>query len=433
MKRFLPIVVSLAWACALAANDDAPKTVDAALAAAGREQRPLLLDFQAQWCYSCYFMATHVLTGPAWQAAERRMGVLEVDADSPDGASWMKKLAVKALPSYVVLKSDGSELGRIVAEQSSEKFYPALDRILAGGDVLDALKAKAEKGSVEATAEVLASYQARDEFDAGLAWYAKLPAQLRANADANPRVALWRDRLTLGKTLRGEDRPACIAAAQKTLAGPVDCDRYYVLESLLECSEKLPAAQRKTLLEKERPPLDRLLATQVFVATPYCADQRTAVMVAADLDKAVGDSAAQQAVLDHAIEFARATLHEDYRSDRNLADNLRVYLTRAGRVDEVDALMPKLMAAYPDDYVYAYRYGRSLLDRKRPAEALPYLEQAAEKSFGANRLAVAEQRAKALLALKRRGDAEKVVADALQQNGPWFPEQAAKLKALLKS
>jgi len=206
-----------------------------------------------------------------------------------------------------------------------------------------------------------------------------------------------------------------------------------VLESLLECSEKLPAAQRKTLLEKERPPLDRLLATQVFVATPYCADQRTAVMVAADLDKAVGDSAAQQAVLDHAIEFARATLHEDYRSDRNLADNLRVYLTRAGRVDEVDALMPKLMAAYPDDYVYAYRYGRSLLDRKRPAEALPYLEQAAEKSFGANRLAVAEQRAKALLALQRRGDAEKVVADALQQNGPWFPEQAAKLKALLKS
>jgi predicted Zn-dependent protease len=95
--------------------------------------------------------------------------------------------------------------------------------------------------------------------------------------------------------------------------------------------------------------------------------------------------------------------------------------------------MPKLMAAYPDDYVYAYRYGRSLLDRNRPAEALPYFEQAAQKSFGANRLAVAEQHAKALLALKRRGDAEKVVTEALEQNGPWFAEQAAKLKALLKS
>ncbi len=433
MKFILLIVLSLAAQCVRAANDEAPKTVDAALAAAAHEQRPLLLDFQAQWCYSCYFMATHVLTGPLWQTAERRVRVLEVDADSPDGAQWMKKLAVKALPSYVVLKADGSELGRIVAEQSSEKFYPALNRILSGSDVLDVLKASAAKGSVEATADVLASYQARAEFDAGLAWYAQLPEQQRATADANLRVALWRDRLTLGKAAHADDRPACMAAARKALAGPVGCDRYYVLDSLLECSDKLPAAQRKSMLANERPALEHLLSSQVFVATPYCADQRTAVMVMADVDKAIGDSDAEKAVLDHAIDFVRAALHEDYRSDRNLADNLRVYLTRAGRLAELDALLPKLIAAYPDDYVYAYRYGRSLLDRNRPDEALPYFEQAAEKSFGANRLAVAEQRAKALLALKRRGDAEKVVADALEQNGPWFPEQAAKLKALLKS
>jgi len=433
MKNLLTVLFWLASTGIAVADSASVQTVDTALAAAAREQRPLLLDFQAQWCYSCYFMATHVLTGPLWQTAERRMRVLEVDADSPDGAQWMKKLAVKALPSYVVLKADGSELGRIVAEQSTEKFYPALNRILTGGDVIDVLKAGAAKGSVEATAEVLASYQARDEFDAGLAWYAQLPVQQRATADANLSVALWRDRLTLGKAARAGNHPACIAAAQKALAGPVGCDRYYVLESLLECSDKLPVEPRKAMLENERPGLDHLLATQVFVPVPYCADQRSAVMVAADLDKALGDGPAEKAVLDRAIDFARARLHEDYRSDRNLADNLRVYLTRAGRQEEVDALMPKLMAAYPDDYVYAYRFGRSLLDRKRPADALPYLEQAAEKSFGANRLAVAEQRAKALLALQRRGDAEKVVADALEQNGPWFPEQAAKLKALLKS
>jgi hypothetical protein len=62
-----------------------------------------------------------------------------------------------------------------------------------------------------------------------------------------------------------------------------------------------------------------------------------------------------------------------------------------------------------------------------------YLEKAADKAFGANRLAVAGLRVKALLALHRKADAEKVVADALQANGPWFPEQAEKLKAALKS
>jgi hypothetical protein len=332
-----------------------------------------------------------------------------------------------------VLKPDGADLGRIVAEQSREKFYPALERILAGSDVLDVLKAKASKGSVEATAEVLASYQARDEFDAGLGWYAQLTPAQRKAADGNAQVALWRERLQLRKAQRAGNQAECDAAAQKVLAGPVGCDRYYVLEALLECSEKVPDAQRKVLLGKQRAALADLLTRQVFVATPACADQRTAVTVAADLDKAIGDSAGEKAVLDRAIEFAHAALHEDYAKDRNLADNLRVYLNRAGRMAEHDALLLKLMAAYPDDYVYAYRYGRSLLDRNQPADALPYLEQAAEKTFGANRLYVAEQRTKALLALQRRAEAEKVVAEALQQNGPWFPEAAAKLKALLKS
>src|SRR6185312_1535662 len=112
-------------------------------------------------------------------------------------------------------------------------------------------------------------------------------------------------------------------------------------------------------------------------------------LVSADLDKALGDRAAETALLDRAIAFVRKQLGDDYAKDRNLADNLRVYLARAERLPELDILLPKLIAAYPDDYVYPYRYGRSLLDRKQPAAALPYLEQAAEKTFGANRLVVA--------------------------------------------
>jgi thiol-disulfide isomerase/thioredoxin len=416
-----------------AAGPDAAQTVDAALAAAQREQRPVLLDFQAQWCYSCYYMATHVLTGPTWEPLQKRLHVIEVDADSPDGAQWMKKLGVKALPSYVVLKPDGSELGRIIAEQPPQAFYAAMERILGGSDSLDALKAKARQGSPTAISNVLASYHARDEIQPGLDWYAALPAQQRAAAEKDAQVWLWHDRLQMEKASKAKDNPACIEAAQRVLVGNVGCDRYYVLENLLGCSEKLPAEQRKALLAPQRVALDALLAKQVFVAPPQCADQRTAVLVSADLDKALDDHAAETAVLDHAIGYVRKMLGDDFGKDRNLADNLRVYLVRAERTADIDALMPKLMAAYPDDYVYAYRYGRSLLDRNKPAEALKYLDQAAEKTFGANRLTVAGLRVKALLALNRRQDAEKVVADALEANGPWFPEEAAKLKAMLKA
>ncbi|MDR3386674.1 MAG: thioredoxin family protein [Rudaea sp.] len=433
MRSILIAATLLGFGAAHAAGHASPPTIDAALAQAQRELRPVLIDFSAAWCYSCYYMATHVLNGDEWNALESRAVVVESDADSPDGAHWMQQLAVKALPAYVVLNADGTELGRILAEQSREKFYAQMNRILSGTDALDALKKQADDGSAAAVADVLSSYLARDQVQRGLDWYAALPAARRMAADGDADAALWIERLRMEKAAKAKDDKACITSAVKVLAGHVGCDRYYVLETLLGCSEKLPLPKRKSVLEPQRPALGALLSKQVFIDPPECADQRTAVIVAADLDKAIGDSNAETSVLDHAIANARQRLGDDLGKDRNLADNLRVYLVRAKRMDEVDALMPRLMAAYPDDYVYAYRFGRSLLERGKPAEALPYLEQAADKAFGINRLTVATFRVQALLALHRRADAEAVVAETLRQNGPWFPEQAAKFKAALKS
>jgi len=157
------------------------------------------------------------------------------------------------------------------------------------------------------------------------------------------------------------------------------------------------------------------------------------VLASADLDEALGDQVAASAVLDRAITLTRQRLDGNLTSDRNLADNLRVYLLRAKRTTELDDYQRKLIAAYPEDYVYAYRYGRSLVDAGKPSDALPYLEQAADKAYGANRLAVAQQRIKALKALHRDDEARKVAADVLETNGPWFPKQAAALKAELQA
>jgi hypothetical protein len=162
----------------------------------------------------------------------------------------------------------------------------------------------------------------------------------------------------------------------------------------------------------------------VFVSHPSCADARSAVLTTADLDDALKYPQAREDVLDRAIADVKQRLGGNLKKDRNLADNLRVFLDRAGKTDELDLLYPKLIAAYPDDYVYYYRFGKS-------QQALIYLQQAAPKAYGVNRLNVAEQQAQALLKLNRADDAKQAVADALKANGPWFPEQAAKLKALV--
>lgn len=431
-------IKSLAAATALlisplhAAEVKDPSIADA-LQAAAQQHRPVLIDFQAVWCYSCYYMASHVLTGKDWEAVEQKAIVVVADADSPDGQEWMKKLHVSFLPSYVALDEHGSELGRIAAEQPREKFYPQVNAILAHGNTLDDLKAKAGKGSPDAVAGVLEAYQARSDGDAGLAWFATLPAPQQQAARKEPRVSLALDQLALAKANAGNDPTAIVASARKVLAQDIGCQRPYVLDNLLEASQKLPDLQRKALLAPQRKPLDSYVDKQVLIATPTCADQRSAILASADLDKALGDQAAEAAILDRAISLTRQRLGSNLASDRNLADNLRVYLARAKRTTELDDYQRKLIAAYPNDYVYPYRYGRSLLEAGKPSEALPYLTQAAGKAYGANRLTVASLQVKALKALHRDDEAKKLVADVLDTNGPWFPKQVAALKAALSS
>src|SRR3546814_5337467 len=75
-------------------------------------------------------MATNILTGVDWAAVEKKSVVVEVDADSPDGAALMQKYGIKFLPSYLVLRGDGNELGRILGEKTRAEFYPQLNKLL---------------------------------------------------------------------------------------------------------------------------------------------------------------------------------------------------------------------------------------------------------------------------------------------------------------
>jgi Thioredoxin-like len=432
MKKLIASALFLLLTPAYAA-DTTPTTIADALKQAAQQHRPVLIDFHAVWCYSCYYMASHVLNGSDWQAVERKAIVVQADADSPDGRQWMDKLKISALPSYVVLDEHANEQGRILAEQPRQKFYPRINAILSGNDALEPLKAKASHGSTDALVAALDVYKARNDSATGLAWYAQLPADVRSAADRNGRAVTSLEQLHLAQAKVRKDKPAIVASAQKVLAGDAGCSRPYVLLDLLQASETLPDAQRRSLLAAQRKATDIYLDTQIFTAHPNCADQRSAVIASADLDAATGDDASEKAVLDRAIDTTRHALGDDLTRDRNLADNLRVYLLRAKRSDELDAYQRKLIAAYPDDYVYAYRYGRSLLESNRPDAALPWLAQAADKAYGVNRLTVAGYQVQALKALHRQTDAEQLVTAVLKENGPWFPEQATELKAALKS
>ncbi len=407
--------------------------LDEALKQASERQAPILIEFHAPWCYSCYYMAHNVLNGPEWDKVKREAVLVDLDADAPEGNYWEKRLGVKALPSYVVLNESGDELGRILAEQTRPDFYRQLDAILARTTSLEALRDKVKDGSpasLKAAHEVLKAYHARNDAEGGLAWRKALPAPAQAALDKDARAKLWTARLQLMQAGQSKNAAQCVALAPAVLAGELGCDRAYELDRVLDCTAALPDADKTRLLAAQKPVMTHQLYAQVFVTHPSCADARSVVLTTADLDDALKYPQATNDVLEHAIADVKQRLDGNLKKDRNLADNLRVFLDRAGKTDELDLLYPKLIAAYPNDYVYYYRLGKSLVARGQYQQALIYLQQAAPKAYGINRLNVAEQQAQALLKLNRPDDAKQAVADALKANGPWFPEQAAKLKAL---
>ncbi len=408
-----------------------------ALAQARERRVPVLVDYTAPWCYSCYYMAKNVLTGAEWERAHREAVVIELDADSPVGARWMAAWSVKAMPTYLLFNADGAELGRILGEQTRGDFYAWLFSTI-GGDSLDAVKTRVadrSKASVAAGREVLRAYHARYDAKGGLAWLQQLPEPVRGALAKDPQGAAWTARLELMRAASTKDAAGCAGIAPKVFAADLGCERPYELGRVMACVETLPENERRALLRAQAKPMGWLLDKRVLsthlVKAGRCADERSVVLGAADLQQELGDAAAEKKALDRAIEDLKKRLDGDLRKDRSMSDNLRVYLDRAGRVAELDQMLPLLIEAYPDDYIYTYRHARSLASRGKHAEAVPLYEQAAARTYGVNTLRIAELRARSLQALGRNAEAREVLAEALQANGPWFPEDAAKLKALL--
>lgn len=430
-RFFLAALISAGAALA----QESPDPVYAAMAQGRAKHLPVLVNYHAPWCYSCYFMASHVLTGPDWDKALKDTVQVELDADSPEGQKWMAAWHVKAMPSYLLFDSEGHELGRILGEQSRVDFYQWLNGTLARGSSLDALKASvadAKEPSVTAAREVLRAYEARYDAAGGLAWYLSLPPAVRSvlgrDAQASARIA----RLELQRAAAENDAAGCANVAGMVFSANLGCERPYQLDKVMACTEKFAEPARRKLL---RPQLEamQVLVDKRVLSDNRCADERSAVLTTADLYAALGDKAGEKLVLDRAIDDLKKRINGDLSKDRNLSDNLRVYLDRAGRNEELDPLLDQLIAAYPQDYVYAFRKGKSLALRGKHAEALPFFEQAAARAYGVNRLHNAEYRARSLQALNRNDEARAVLAEALKTAGPFFPEEAAKLKGYLNT
>jgi len=85
-----------------------------ALALAREKGRPVLIDFQAEWCLPCRKMERTTFVDPAFVDVARQFATLKADVTEQDdlATALMQRFAVTGVPTYVLLAPDGREARR---------------------------------------------------------------------------------------------------------------------------------------------------------------------------------------------------------------------------------------------------------------------------------------------------------------------------------
>lgn len=146
------LALSLIFSVSVANGDDvfSTKTFDDACAAAAKEKKIVLVDFYTTWCGPC-----KRLDATTWQDKDVQKWLTEktisLKIDAEKQRELAKKYDVKAYPTILLLKPDGTEVDRLVGYKDAEEFLDEANSALAGKDAVARAKEKMKGGEEDPT------------------------------------------------------------------------------------------------------------------------------------------------------------------------------------------------------------------------------------------------------------------------------------------
>lgn len=120
-------------------------TFTEAVEKAKKSSKPIFLDCYTSWCGPCKHMANNVFTlAEAGKFFNSTFVNIKIDMEKGEGVQLKDKFAVKAFPTFLILDSDGKEIGRIVGGGELDAFIAKVKNAMSAENSPAALKAKYE-------------------------------------------------------------------------------------------------------------------------------------------------------------------------------------------------------------------------------------------------------------------------------------------------
>jgi len=110
------------------------RTVSELDAVLAQSNKPVMLDFYADWCVSCKEMEAFTFTDPGVRARMSNMILLKADvtANNPDDRALLKRFRLFGPPGIIFFEPGGQERKdvRVVGFQDAARFRGSLDKVL---------------------------------------------------------------------------------------------------------------------------------------------------------------------------------------------------------------------------------------------------------------------------------------------------------------
>jgi thiol:disulfide interchange protein DsbD len=104
--------------------------LDAAILEAARQQRPVMLDFYADWCVSCHEMEHLTFTDPAVRERLARAALLQADVTAHTAAdqALLKRFGLFGPPGILFFDAQGhpNPQATVIGFQNAERFLKSL-------------------------------------------------------------------------------------------------------------------------------------------------------------------------------------------------------------------------------------------------------------------------------------------------------------------